>query len=166
MIIRKKIYSQNLCSSSTWCKLLINTYSLFFNSHYLNKEFDYCRTHNNSNAALVTGYRYNGRKFLTKRDELKESISGTIYHSLRVVIDNVSLRSAKVFLDNRFFRSFQEHFVSRLKGGVFVSNKCRSVGLFKNFTLQSCNHFDEDGKCTDNDGKKIWIFSNMPKFKQ
>ena len=116
--------------------------------------FNDCRLHNNSDAKLVTGYQYNGERIVTKRKDVLGSTSGTIYHNIRVVIDNSSLRSTKVFLDNRMIGSFQEHFVARLKGGVFVLREFKSVALFQNFVIQSCHHFDESGNCTEIDGNK------------
>ena len=93
--------------------------------------------------------------FLTEKVKIKRSISGTKFHKLRVVIDNESRMSTKVFLDNEYFGSYQEHFVSRLKGGVFALNRFKGVALFKNFTLMGCKHFNREGKCTDDDGKNM-----------
>ena len=63
-----------------------------------------------------------------------------------------------MYLDNQFLGSFQEHFVSRLKGGVFVINKQNAVALFKNFNLVPCDNFNEEGQCTDlKDGKSVAI---------
>ena len=101
---------------------------------------------------------------LTNRNDkevrINKSISGTEFHKLRVVIDNESPKSAKVFLDDRYFGSYQEPFVARLKGGVFVLNKFKGVALFKNFTLNGCRHFNKEGRCTDNDGRKIFSKPN------
>ena len=80
---------------------------------------------------------------------VNKTVAGNIFHSLRLVIDKMSSQSTKVFLDNEFLGAFQEHFVPRLKGGVFVVNKFGGVGLFRNFILAGCHTFDEDGKCID-----------------
>ena len=112
------------------------------------------RIHKNSTGEFIVGYRYNGDKCLTKEVQINGTVSGTKYHNLRIVIDNTSEKSAMVFLDNHYFGSFQEHFVSRLKGGVFVLNRFRGVALFKNFTINGCKHFNKYGRCLDNDGIK------------
>ena len=65
------------------------------------------------------------------------------------MIDNSSGMSTKVFLDDKFVGAFQEHFVPRLKGGVFVLNSVGSVGLFQNFQMKYCNLFDGKGECVD-----------------
>ena len=77
------------------------------------------------------------------------SISGTIFHALKLVVDNRSLKSTKVYLDDQFIGSIQEHFVPRLKGGVFVLNKFEGVALFKNFSLRECNNFSQNGTCLE-----------------
>ena len=41
----------------------------------------------------------------------------------------------------------QEHFVPRLKGGVFILNDFEAVALFKNFELKECRIYDEEGNC-------------------
>ena len=74
---------------------------------------------------------------------------------MRLVIDNMSPKSTKVYLDDHFVGSFQEHFVSRLHGGVFVLNEYKALALFKNFSLAACNNFSADGRCTDDDGKRM-----------
>ncbi len=98
---------------------------------------------------MTSGYRVHGLQFLDEEVTLNGSVSGTIFHALRLVIDNTSLKSTKVFLDNNLVGSFQEHFVSRLKGGVFVYNNKGGVALFKNFNLKGCNNFDQEGRCED-----------------
>ena len=64
-------------------------------------------------------------------------------------MDNYSNESAKLYLEDYYVGSFQEHFASRSKGGVFVVNQIGSVGVFKNFAIGECNSFDEDGTCID-----------------
>ena len=64
-----------------------------------------------------------------------------------MVVDNHSNESAKLYLDNEFVGSFQEHFASRSKGGVFVVNKFGSVGVFTNFEIMECRSFDHGGNC-------------------
>ena len=83
---------------------------------------------------------------------------------MRLVIDNVSLKSTKVYLDDRFFGSFQEHFVSRLQGRVFVLNEYNAVALFKNFSLSACNNFNVNGRCTNDDGKKGELHNGIDYF--
>ena len=100
-------------------------------------------------AALVSGYRLNGKYFHDERLSINTSVPGNIFHSLRVVVDKNSIKSTKVFLDNIFIGSFKEHFVPRLKGGVFVVNKVGSVGLFQNFNIKGCKNYNEDGQCVD-----------------
>ena len=94
-----------------------------------------------NDSALKSGYRLKGKYFLDDRTSLNTSVPGNIFHSLRVVVDKTSLQSTKVFLDKVFIGSFKEHFVPRLKGGVFVVNKVGSVGLFQNFNLNPRNSF-------------------------
>ena len=62
---------------------------------------------------------------------------GTMYHTLKLVVNNDSPNSTEVFLDEKLFGTIQEHFVSRLKGGVFVLNKFEGVALFKKYKLNS-----------------------------
>ena len=107
------------------------------------------RIHNSGNSSLTSGYRVDGLQFLDEEVDLNVSVSGTIFHSLRLVIDNTSLMSTKVFLDNNLVGSFQEHFVSRLKGGVFILNNHGGVAVFKNFRIKKCNNFDQEGRCED-----------------
>ena len=73
----------------------------------------------------------NGSKTVDEKAPIKASISGTIFHSLRLVVDNRSLKSTKVFLDDRFIGSIQEHFAPRLKGGVLVLNKFEMSTVLK-----------------------------------
>ena len=96
----------------------------------------------------MSGYRLNGKTFLDENFLINGTTSGTIFHSLRLLIDNESIKSTKVFIDGKLLGSIQEHFVSRLKGGVFVLNHCKGVALFRNFVLKECKKFDDDGKCT------------------
>ena len=95
----------------------------------------------------MSGYKLKGEYFLDERIFINQTVIGTKFHSLRLVIDNNSRLSTKIYLDKQFIGSFQEHFAPRLKGGVFVVNKYGTVGLFKNFYLRECNKFDENGKC-------------------
>ena len=99
--------------------------------------------------AFTSGYRLRGEYYYDERIQINKTVEGTIFHSLRLVIDNQSVQSTKVFLDKILVGSFQEHFVPRLKGGVFVTHKFGSVGLFQNFKIKGCNKFNADGKCTD-----------------
>lgn len=86
---------------------------------------------------------------------MNKSIPSNVFHSLRLVVDKASIQSTKVFIDESYVGNFREHFVSRLKGGVFVVNKFKSVGLFENFVLNGCKVFSEDGVCID--GEYIFI---------
>ena len=99
--------------------------------------------------AFISGYRLHGEYYYDERITINYTVEGTIFHLLRLVIDNNSFQSTKVFLDNDLIGSFQEHFVPRLKGGVFVTHKVGSVGLFQNFVIKGCNKFNADGKCLD-----------------
>ena len=98
---------------------------------------------------MVSGYLLNGLINVDENVSISGSVSGTIFHSLRLVVDNRSLKSTKVYLDNQFIGSIQEHFVARLKGGVFVLNKYEGVALFKNFSLRECNNFSQNGTCLE-----------------
>ena len=102
---------------------------------------------NITNPALRPGYCLEGSCILDERIEVQIAIEESIYHSVKLVVDNNSMHSTKVYLDNTLYGSFQEHFAPRLKGGVFVVNAYESVGLFKNFVLRPCDHFDVDGNC-------------------
>ena len=99
--------------------------------------------------AFISGYRLQGEYHYDERIIINNAVEGTIFHTLRLVIDNNSVQSTKVFLDKDLIGSFQEHFVPRLKGGVFVTHKVGSVGLFQNFVIKGCNKFNADGKCLD-----------------
>ena len=99
--------------------------------------------------SFSAGYRLNGDYYEDDVAYVNKTIEGTIFHSLKLVIDNSSGMSTKVFLDDKFVGAFQEHFVSRLKGGVLVLNSVGSVGLFQNFQIKGCNLFDEKGECVD-----------------
>ena len=99
--------------------------------------------------AFISGYRLHGEYYYDERITMNYTVEGTIFHLLRLVIDNNSFQSTKLFLDNDLIGSFQEHFVPRLKGGVFVTHKVGSVGLFQNFVIKGCNKFNADGKCLD-----------------
>ena len=101
------------------------------------------------NPAFSSGYRLNGDYFIDERTIINKPIEGTKIHSLKLVIDKKSGRSTKIFLDENYVGAFQEHFVARLKGGVFVLNSAGSVGLFQNFQIKGCNTFDEVGGCLD-----------------
>ena len=75
-------------------------------------------------------------------------VLGTKFHSVKLLIDNNSNNSTKIFFDKEYIGAFQEHFAPRSKGGVFLVNKVGSVGLFKNFEIRKCeNGFDENGNC-------------------
>ena len=102
----------------------------------------------NNTPAFTTGYRLNGEYFIDERVNIDQTVIGTKFHSLRLVVDNDSNLSTKIFLDKTFIGAFQEHFAPRLKGGVFIVNKFGSVGLFRNFKLNECeNEFDGNGNC-------------------
>ena len=102
----------------------------------------------NNTPAFATGYRLNGEYFIDERVNIDQTVIGTKFHSLRLVVDNDSNLSTKIFLDKTFIGAFQEHFAPRLKGGVFIVNKFGSVGLFRNFKLNECeNEFDGNGNC-------------------
>ena len=85
---------------------------------------------------------------------ITRAIEGTIYHSVKLVIDNNSVQSTKVFVDGTLVGSFQEHFAPKLKGGVFVLNQYQSTGVFKNFRLEPCDSFDSKGTCIEGNGRK------------
>ena len=101
----------------------------------------------NSSTSLIAGYKLDGEYFLDERVSINKTVLGTTFHSLRLVIDNDSSLSTKIYLDHQFIGSFQEHFAPRLKGGVFVVNKFGTVGLFKNFAIEGCDKFNEKGLC-------------------
>ena len=111
--------------------------------------------------AFTSGYRLRGEYYYDERILIDQTVEGTIFHSLRLVIDNQSVQSTKVFLDKILIGSFQEHFVPRLKGGVFVTHKFGSVGLFQNFKIKGCNKFNALGNCID--GKKLFDQDNLSK---
>ena len=72
---------------------------------------------------------------------INQTVDGSSFHSLRLVVENDPGQSTKVFLDESLVGTFKEHFVPRLKGGVFVTHKFGSVGLFRNFKITT-------SKCT------------------
>ena len=86
-------------------------------------------------------------RHMTYFDLIDKTVQGTTFHSLKLISDNNSSLSTKVYLDNQFIGSFQEHFAPRLKGGVFIVNEFGTVALFKNFYLKQCDEFNENGKC-------------------
>ena len=99
------------------------------------------------------GYRLHGEYYYDEKILINQTVYGSRFHSLRLVVDKSNGRSTKVFLDDSMVGSFQEHFVPRLKGGVFVTHKFGSVGLFRNFkiTTSKCNiGLDSDGNCKGN----------------
>ena len=81
--------------------------------------------------------------------KMSQTMHGTIGHTLRLVIDSSSIWSTKVYLDNECIGAFQEHFISRLKGGVFVLNNSGSAGLFRSFKIKECHEFHSNGTCMD-----------------
>ena len=103
----------------------------------------------NNTPAFTSGYCLQGSCVLDERVIITRAIEGTIYHSLKLVIDNNSVQSTKVFVDRTLVGSFQEHFAPRLKGGVFVLNQYQSTGLFKNFRLEPCDSFNSEGTCIE-----------------
>jgi len=97
-----------------------------------------------------TGYRLHGEYYNDEKIVINQTVDGSSVHSLRLVVDNDAGRSTKVFLDESLVGTFQEHFVPRLKGGVFVNHRFGSVGLFRNFriTTSKCNiGLDSQGNC-------------------
>ena len=107
------------------------------------------RVVNASSARFSSGYRLEGSYIFDENIRIIESFHGTRFHSLKLVVDDNSLWSTKVSLDNNLIGSIQEHFVSRLKGGMFVLNSSGSVGLFKNFKIKECDKFFTNGTCSD-----------------
>ena len=79
---------------------------------------------------------------------IKQPVLGTKFHSMKLVVDNKSIDSTKIFLGKRFIGTFQEHFAPRSRGGVFIVNEAGGVGLFENFDIQECESgFDDNGNC-------------------
>ena len=115
---------------------------MYFYSNTIDVNTIFFSIQNISSAKLISGYRLVGRQYLSKETAVNGSFSGTKFHKLKLVIDHKSSKSTKMYLDNQFLGSFQEHFVSRLKGGVFVLSKQNAVGLFRNFILTPCNNFN------------------------
>ena len=67
---------------------------------------------------------------------------------MKLVIDNDSNHSTRMFFDKEYIGAFQEHFAPRSKWGVFIVNEIGGVGLFRNFEIQECESgFDEIGNC-------------------
>ena len=96
------------------------------------------------------GYRLHGEYYYDEKMLINQTVDGSSFHSLRLVVDNSYGRSTKVFLDDSMVGSFQEHFVPRSKGGVFVTNEFGSVGLFRNFKIKTtkCDiGLDSEGNC-------------------
>ena len=104
-------------------------------------------------SAFYSGYRLHGEYYYDERITINQTTEGSIFHSLRLVIDNNSVQSTKVFLDRNLVGSFQEHFIARLKGGVFVTHQQGSVGLFQNFRIEKCDYLDSSGNCIN--GKSL-----------
>ena len=138
--------------------------SFLLHSYIIASKFLTSRIHNvpvlppkltNNTPAFTSGYCLEGNCVLDERVVLPLNVQGTLYHSFRLVIDNNSINSTKVFLDGNLVGAFQEHFAPRLKGGVFVLNKYQSVGLFRNFVLQPCDTFNSQGICIEGN---VWIF--------
>merc|ERR1711962_1056779 len=98
----------------------------------MNYDFVYLEIHVNSTGYLVSGYRVNGEKFVDGYVRIPGEMLGTMYHTLKLVVNNDSPNSTEVFLDEKLFGTIQEHFVSRLKGGVFVLNKFEGVAFSRN----------------------------------
>ena len=96
---------------------------------------------------MRSGYALNGAILQDEIIKINTPIFGTLFHRLRLVIDNASKMSTRVFLDGNLIGSFQEHFVPRLKGGVFTFNNREGVALFKKFQLTECRIYDEEGNC-------------------
>ena len=102
-----------------------------------------------SAPSLGSGYCLHGEYYYDEKVMINQTVEGTIFHSLRLVIDNNAIQSTKVYLDDNLVGSVQEHFVPRLKGGVFVTHKLENVGLFKNFRISGCTEFSSGGNCLD-----------------
>ena len=95
----------------------------------------------------------NGQYVGDKKLQFSGSIDATKYHKMRLVIDNDSSLSTKVFFDNHMIGSFQEHFAPCPMGGVITFHNHGNVVLFKNFKINACDNFNGDGDCTDVDSK-------------
>ena len=96
-----------------------------------------------------TGHVLKGKRFYGEKIAHPGTLDGSRYHNLRLVVDNSSDKSVKVFLDGVKMGAFQEHFAPRLKGGVFTIHSFENIGLFKNFAIEGCKNFNEIGQCTD-----------------
>ena len=110
------------------------------------------------------GYRLNGDYYYDEKILINQTVYGSSFHSLRLVVDKDYGRSTKVFLDDSMVGSFQEHFVPRLKGGVFVIHKFGSVGLFRNFkiTTTKCDSgLDSEGNCKGNQFQLVSLSSYL-----
>ena len=95
----------------------------------------YHRFHSSS-GRFQTGYVKGGEFKLPKEIAYSGNVDGTIFYTLRLVVDNSSSKSTKVFLDGIKMGDFQEHFPSKMKGGVFTYQGYGNVGLFKNFEMR------------------------------
>ena len=113
------------------------------------------------------GYRLHGDYYYDEKILINQTVYGSSFHSLRLVVDKSSGRSTKVFLDDSMVGSFQEHFVPRLKGGVFVTShplRFGSVGLFRNFkiTKPRCDFgLDSEGNCIGNHFQLVSLSSYL-----
>ena len=107
------------------------------------------RLYNPRHAKFTSGYRLEGSYVFDENFRMSQTMHGTIGHTLRLVIDSSSIWSTKVYLDNECIGAFQEHFISRLKGGVFVLNNSGSAGLFRSFKIKECNEFHSNGAWMD-----------------
>ena len=115
------------------------------------------------------GYRLDGEYYYDEKIVINQTVDGSSFHSLRLVVDNDYGRSTKVFLDDSMVGSFQEHFVPRLKGGVFVTHKNGSVGLFRNFKITEprCDFgLDSEGNCRGNHFQLVSLSSYLIAQKQ
>ena len=89
-----------------------------------------------------------GEYFFDERGVVDQFVLGTKFHSVKLLIDNNSNNSTKIFFDKQYIGAFQEHFAPRSKGGAFLVNKVSSVGLFRNLEIRECeNGFDDVGNC-------------------
>ena len=138
--------------------MIILIHSIEYLLFLLSKSIIFHRIHNparpksqprvNNTLAFTAGYRLDGKYFLDERAVLDQIVLGTKFHSLKLVIDNDSNHSTKLFFDKAYIGAFQEHFAPRSKGGVFIVNEIGGVGLFRNFKIQECEGgFDDNGNC-------------------
>ena len=88
-----------------------------------------------------------GKYFFDERVVVDQIVLGTKFHSLKLVIDNDSNHSTKLFFDKEYIGAFQEHFAPRSKEGVFKVIEIGGVGLFRNSGMFFAKGSDEIGNC-------------------